>query len=101
MVFLKQFVIYGGSHGKIHLLRRSSLGSDKSIVECKQTEMGIGKTYMSQISFINQMELSWDGKYLFVAGSVDQCIVKYVIVQQRITSDLDYTAYETEESDPG
>ena len=41
--------------------------------------MAISKTYVSQISFISSLQLSFDLKYLFVAGQIDECILKYDI----------------------
>jgi hypothetical protein len=39
--------------------------------------MCISKTYVSQASFINRLELTRDLKQLFVSGQLDECIVMY------------------------
>jgi hypothetical protein len=76
-----KFLIYGGTHGKIHVVKITSLLTDKNDIlgELKQHEMAISKTYVSQISFISSLQLSSDLKYLFVAGQIDECILKYDI----------------------
>ncbi len=57
--------------------------------------MAISKTYVSQASFISHMELSSDLKYLFVAGQLDESIVKYHVHELSTNCDLDYQPYDT------
>lgn len=46
--------------------------------------MSTCKTYPSQASFISKLELSGDGRFLFVAGQVDEAIVKYSIQEIQV-----------------
>ena len=71
--YKKDTIIYGGTHGKLHIVRSTSLLIDKdhTFETLRQTEMAVSKTYASQTSFIAQMEISSDSKYLFVAGQLD------------------------------
>lgn len=43
--------------------------------------MSTCKTYPSQASFIAHLELSNDKKYLFVAGQLDEDVVKYNVIE--------------------
>ena len=71
--YKNDFVIYGGSHGKIHVVRLSSLITETNdpLEDLKQHEMAISKTYVSQTSYINSLQISSDNKYLFVSGQTD------------------------------
>jgi hypothetical protein len=62
--------------------------------------MSISKTYVSQASFINHLELSADLKHLFVAGQLDECIIKYKVEKLSNDTDLDYQLYGTFQNDP-
>lgn len=53
----------------------------------------MSKVYASHTSFINQIEISADKKYLFVSGNNDESIVKYYI-NDRDRLDFDNTNYE-------
>jgi hypothetical protein len=55
--------------------------------------MNLSKTYNSLISFINQIEISYDCQYLFVSGGFDDCIVKYRLSLEEENRDLDGICY--------
>jgi hypothetical protein len=56
--------------------------------------MSISKSYVSQFSQISSLQLSHDRRYLFVAGQVDEAVVKYKVRELGEGTDVDYQLYD-------
>lgn len=76
MVFCKDNIIYGSANGDIYIVKKPSLypfEGDNS----KISEMCMARTYPCLTSFISQLLISPDGKYLFCVSVTDETIVQY------------------------
>lgn len=70
MVFWKDSVIYGSSNGDIYIVKKPSLYPVEGET-IKVSDMCLARTYPCLTSFISQLEISPDGKYLFCVSVTD------------------------------
>lgn len=79
MCYLGSSIIYGDISGKLHITKMSSLLPPEGNSGLQRSNMNLSKTYNSHTSSIARMELSADGQYLFVSGTLDNAIVVYKV----------------------
>ena len=74
MLFYKQNVIYGSINGDIYIVKKNSLVEDTTH---KVSSMSLARRYPCLTSFISQLEISPDGKYIFCTSVTDETIIQY------------------------
>lgn len=87
MCILNDCVIYGSINGDIYIVKKKSLLAQyKDSV--KISDMCLARTYPCLTSFISQLMVSPDNKYLFCVGVADETIVQYELHLEKAPADI-------------
>jgi hypothetical protein len=100
MMDLPPFLVCGSTNGDLHLIKQSCLYYDKDFVnEIAKKQMCLAKTYPAHVSFVNQIECHSNAEYMFTSGVVDECLMKWKLVEEQQFWDLDNLNYEKSQTD--
>lgn len=70
MAFVKDSIIYGSANGDIYIVKKPSLHPIEGD-NIKISDMCVARTYPCLTSFISELKISPDGKYLFCVSVTD------------------------------